>query len=113
MAKFIMSACQHSVSLRHHKSSTDLKPLPNPFSPDEESRQARQFRTLAAAFEKPGTMGLCERFSILAVLSEQKAKVLQELENSAVSQSKEAQSEGKLLDWPTVKLQTRNRSGEN
>jgi hypothetical protein len=87
--------------------------VPNPFSPDEESRQARQYRTLAAAFEKAGTMGLCERFSILAVLSEQKAKVLRELDDSSLSQSQEAQFHGKLLDWPTVKLRTRNRSGEN
>jgi hypothetical protein len=87
--------------------------MPNPFNPDDEAKQARKFRTLAAMFEENGTMGLSERFAILAVLSEQKAKVLKELEEATTSQSKDSQAKGKSLDWPAIKLKTRNTAKEN
>ena len=87
--------------------------MPSPFNPDDEAKQARKFRTLATMFETQGSMALSERFAILAVLSEQKAHVLKELEDLSISQSQEAQAKGRLLDWPTVKLNTRHRTNEN
>ena len=61
--------------------------MSHPFSPNYEAKQARKFRMLAAMFESADTMGLCERFAILAVLSEQKARVLKELEDVSASDS--------------------------
>jgi len=67
---------------------------------------------LAAMFESADTMGLCERFAILAVLSEQKARVLKELEDVSASDSMDSKTQAKL-DWPTVKLRTGNKAHEN
>jgi hypothetical protein len=84
--------------------------MSNPFSPDYEAKQARKFRMLAAMFETADTMGLCERFAILAVLSEQKARVLKELEDASTSDDSKMQAK---LDSPTVKLHARNKAHEN
>jgi hypothetical protein len=86
--------------------------MTNPFSPNNEAKQARKFRLLAAMFETADTMGLCERFAILAVLSEQKARVLKELEDASTSDLMGSKMQAKL-DWPTVKLHTRNEAQEN
>ena len=86
--------------------------MSHPFSPNYEAKQARKFRMLAAMFESADTMGLCERFAILAVLSEQKARVLKELEDVSASDSMDSKTQAKL-DWPTVELHTRNKSHEN
>lgn len=77
----------------------------SPFSPDDEADQASQFKTLATMFEQPETMRLCERFSLLAVLSEEKAKILRELQEAALFKSKDEQVHGKLVAWTAMKAQ--------
>ena len=66
---------------RHHLNGSQGVGHGQTFSPDDEVAAAAHFRKLAKAFERPATLGLCERFSIPAVLSEEKAKVLKELDD--------------------------------
>lgn len=73
--------------------------------------QARQFRDLATMFEQPDTIRLCERFSLLAILSEQKAKVLRELEEAASHRTREEGVYGQLAAWTA--LNTRQCLGDN
>jgi hypothetical protein len=71
------------------------------FDPKNELADAKNFRRLAKTFEHGDTLGLCERFSILAVLCEEKAKVLKELDE--VSRTKtDAKTSGRLLEWPDL-----------
>jgi hypothetical protein len=67
------------------------------FDPRLEMVDAKNFRKLAKAFEHSDTMGLCERFSILAVLSEEKAKVLKELDDVSRVQT-DAKTTDRLLE---------------
>jgi hypothetical protein len=83
----------------------------NPFSSDDEMTQARQFKDLATMFEQPDTIRLCERFSLLAILFEQKAKILRELEEAVLYRTREEEVHGQLAAWTA--LNTKQSSGEN
>jgi hypothetical protein len=83
------------------------------FDPRHELVDAKDFRKLAKAFEHSDTMGLCERFSILAVLSEEKAKVLRELEDVSRVQT-DAKTTDQLLRWAEiVKSSAKRPMGDN
>jgi hypothetical protein len=86
-------------------------PMGRPFSPDDEVAAAKAFRKLAKAFERPDTFGLCERFSILAVLSEEKAKVLKELDEAALVKSDTKTSE--MLKWTELAKLPAREAGDN
>jgi hypothetical protein len=58
-------------------------------------------------------MGLCERFAILAVLSEEKAKVLKGLDEGSRLKT-DAGTSDRLLKWPEIaKLSATNLTGDN
>jgi hypothetical protein len=86
-------------------------PMGRPFSPDDEAAAAKTFRKLAKAFERPDTFGLSERFSILAVLSEEKAKVLKELDDVALFKSDTKASE--ILKWTELAKLPVGEAGDN
>jgi hypothetical protein len=73
-------------------------PLAKPFDHEFETAEARRFNILAAAFEKADRRGLSERFSMLAVLCEEKARIFKELVREVVFD--DPKPEGKVLKWP-------------
>jgi hypothetical protein len=83
-----------------------------PFNPDMEFAEARKYRTLASLFEQPTTMGLCERFSILASLCEEKARVLRELDLIAPRNTDEAVG-NERTDWLETGMMKRQPHQEN
>jgi hypothetical protein len=70
-----------------------------PFDPDYELTEAEKFKDLATTFEHPETMGLSERFSMLASLSEEKARILRELDEAPIFRERQ-QPDGQASKWP-------------
>jgi hypothetical protein len=86
--------------------------MAKPFDHEYETSEAGKFKTLAAICERTDTIGLSERFSILAALCEEKAKILKELVEQVVFDL--APPEGKLLERPNIAdLPVKKRFGDN
>ena len=86
--------------------------MENPFDHEYETAESQKFKSLAAAFQGTDTMGLSERFSILAALCDEKAKILQELAAEVVSDDPKAK--GKLLEWPGIRdFSIKKKAGDN
>jgi hypothetical protein len=86
------------------------------FDPSREIAESKKFRTLAALFQRQETNGLRERFSNLAALSEEKAKILMELDEVVVLNDAETAIEerGNVIAWPgTRDFPPKRRSGDN
>ena len=63
--------------------------MPRSFDPSYEVSEGKKFRTLASLFQRPETFWLGDRFSMLAVLSEEKAKILVELDEAIAVHNEE------------------------
>jgi hypothetical protein len=86
--------------------------MAKPFDYEHEQSEAKKFRALASAFEQNDTMGLSERFSILAALCEEKCKVLRELVEDVVFEG--PQSKARVIEWPSIAEPSKsNRFGKN
>ena len=86
--------------------------MQKPFDYEHEQSEAKKFRALASAFEQKDTMGLSERFSILAALSEEKCKILRELVEDVVFDG--PKPEGRVIEWPNPTASPRGkRFGDN
>jgi len=78
--------------------------MSRPFDPAPEIADAKKFKTLASLFEKPETIGLMERFAILAALSDEKAKILAELDQDIIFNDNEPVGKNRCepIEWPTI-----------
>jgi hypothetical protein len=73
------------------------------FDLEREKTEANKFKLLAAVFDRPGTVRICERLKMLAALCEEKVKIFAELLDETISAETIPQT--KLLEWPdTIEL---------
>ncbi len=71
------------------------------FDLEREKTEANKFKLLAAVFDRPGTVRICERLKMLAALCEEKAKIFAELLDETISD--ETTPQAKLLEWPDIR----------
>jgi hypothetical protein len=83
------------------------------FSPEDEVRQAKKYKALALRLERRHSTNLAERFTILAALSEEKALILQEIDDLRGSHAHEEAHEAHLhqefIDWALAHLHEKHR----
>lgn len=88
--------------------------MQHPFDPTVEDVHAKQFSTLADFFDEPQTKDLCQRFSMLVALCEEKANLLRELNHLPLFRADDAKSLTKKLTGPRpVQLPQSGYSGDN
>jgi ABC-type antimicrobial peptide transport system ATPase subunit len=76
--------------------------MDRPFNAAEETSQSQNFRTLAALFQRTDNTEISESLHILAQLSEQKARILAQLNECPIFNATEPDRRG-LVEWPIKK----------
>jgi hypothetical protein len=74
----------------------------HPFNPAEEISQSQNFRTLAALFQRTDNTEISESLHILAQLSEEKARILAQLNECPIFHATKP-NRGELVEWPIKK----------
>lgn len=86
------------------------------FTPDEELKQAKWYKALASRLERNHSSTLAERFSILGVLSEQKAMILREIDEIWANDSDdahEARVHRDFLSWSAGHFEAKHRKSKH